>query len=240
MPRTFDLGLFSAQPKDRVRLEPQHTARWPSNVPTVVDNLWEWHRARHHNNYPSRRYAVYALPCQDLAKEHCSADNELIVRRVILHDCFKLCQVRDRDDSKNHPDCQQLQTEIRKHLALDGTVTDKGWNSTASLRVKQDIGRLWIPALTHEEIETIGAESQTVRRLLQAVEPNITYWTDCILVDENTVEPGNGGARFENGEIFFEPTGGGKFEALKAGDEQERGKKISTVSLSGRLSSSRH
>lgn len=218
MTRRFDLGLFSAQPKDRARLEPQHTARWPSNVPTVVDNLWEWYRVRHHGNYPSRRYAVYALPGQDLVKKHCSRDSGLVVRRVILHDSFKLCQVRDRDDSKNHPDCQRLQSEIRKHLAVDGLVTDKGWNSTATVQAKQDIGRLWIPALTYEEIEAICAESPAVRRLLHAVEPKITYWNDCVFIDENAAEPRDAG-RFGNGEIFFEPTGGGIFEELKLDGE---------------------
>lgn len=131
--------------------------------------------------------------------------------RVILHDCFKLCQVRDRDDSKEHPHCNDLRREVRKHL--DGLVTNKGWNSNANLHAKQDIGRLWIPALTHEEIETIGEESPAVRRLLQAVEPRITFWNDCVFIDENSAEPREG-ARFGKGEIFFEPTGGGIFENL--------------------------
>ena len=48
----------------------QSTIRVPSNVPYVVDNLWESLRPK---NMPSRRHAIYASPTPELALQNASA-----------------------------------------------------------------------------------------------------------------------------------------------------------------------
>lgn len=206
MALTFDLGLFSAQPNGVTRLQPQPSIRWPSNVPYIVDNLWEWQRCRRHGHLPRRRHAVYAWPRREMAENYASG-KELVVYRIILHDRFKLCQVPGIPDSRNHPDCDGLRKVVLNILAQQGLVRDKGWTPAARLQAKEDIGRLWIPALTPEEIQAMSEYSEAVRHLLQAVEPTITYWKDFLFLDENTARSGGGAPAFDNGEIFFETEG---------------------------------
>lgn len=216
MARTFD--LFSAQPKGLARLEPPSTTRWPSNVPTLVDNLWEWHRFRCHSSYPRRRHAVYAWPRKEMAEQYAKVESakgrELTVCRVVFDGGFKLCQVRVLKDSKvcgvpdsrDHPDCHNLRKDALNFLAEQGLVKDKGWTAAATLKVKEDIGRLWIPGLTPEEVQAMSEYSEAVRNLLKAVEGKITYWKHFLVLDES--RPGSVDcSMFDDGEIFFETDG---------------------------------
>jgi hypothetical protein len=50
------------------------TRRVPSNVPFVVDNLWEYLRPEH---LPSRRHAIYASPTPELALQNASVAGPL-------------------------------------------------------------------------------------------------------------------------------------------------------------------
>lgn len=84
------MELFRAIPSSQLAgvekgLRRHATMRIPSNVPYVVDNLWESLRPK---NMPSRRHAIYASPTPELALQNTSAPladgDEYVACRVVV------------------------------------------------------------------------------------------------------------------------------------------------------------
>ncbi len=133
--------------------EYHNTMRPPGNVPYLVDNLWEWKRPE---GYPNRRYSAYASPTPDLAKQSGPKDGE--VYRVEFAGAYKLCQLVDgNEDSKYHPECKSLRQKLLKLLGQQ-------WIDE-SLTTKKDIGRLWMPCLTRDEINSVFDENEALRNV---------------------------------------------------------------------------
>jgi hypothetical protein len=210
MNKSFDLGLFRAQPMVKeARQQFRPTTRWPGNVSYLVDNLWEWRRGRHFRRYPSRQHAVFAYSREEQARKYAKDHPGLVVYRVVLHDRFKLCQLPGLPDSRHHADCTALPQEVYRILGEQGLMEDKGWAADVTLKDKQTFGSLWIPGQTAKDIEALSDASPIIRHLLEAVERSITYWQGFYFVDENgSNRESEICSLFTDGEIFIEPTGG--------------------------------
>jgi len=169
----------------------RHTMRPPGNVPYVVDNLWEWKRPEH---YPNRRYSAFASPKKEDAI--LSAGENTIAYRVSFLGNYKLCQVKgnrsftNNKDSKYHPDCKILRSLLLRKLDLSWIDKD--------IYAKSDIGRLWIPCLRKEEVDTLFEKTDVLKEIRQDIYDAITYWEDVVLIREGEQIPD------QEGEIFFE------------------------------------
>jgi hypothetical protein len=63
------MPLYRCEQSDAEHANPRRkclTRRPPSNVPYIVDNLWEWKRPE---GYPNRRYSVFCSPSPEIARE---------------------------------------------------------------------------------------------------------------------------------------------------------------------------
>lgn len=109
-------GLHEAQrPRDSVRL--------PSNVPYVVDNLWEYLRPSH---MPCRRHAVYASPTRALARANKMGRDKgdgFCVYKLVVDGPFAMAQLLVKD-AKCHGDIKRIAALVQQKsaelLALTG------------------------------------------------------------------------------------------------------------------------
>lgn len=90
--------------------------RIPSNVPYVVDNLWEWLRPE---DMPSRRHAIYASPTPELALANASAalaPGEIYVacRVIVAPAHIRVAQLAVRD-AREHPDIRTVSRWVSSH-----------------------------------------------------------------------------------------------------------------------------
>jgi len=175
--------------------QPRGTMRPPGNVPYVVDNLLEWKRPA---EYPNRRFAVFASPTAELATA--CAGNDKVPHRVEFKGRFKLCQLlrgpsfTKNEDSRYHPDCRKLKEALLRKLGqswIDGDLAQK----TA-------IGRLWMPCLRKDEVDSLFESVETLQHIRDEIFGGITYWNDVVLLKESDSLPD------ETGEVFFEPADG--------------------------------
>lgn len=173
----------------------RHTMRPPGNIPYVVDNLWEWKRPDH---YPNRRYSAFASPTKELALS--STGENKIAYRVSLLGNYKLCQLignkdfKNNEDSKYHKDCSKIRGLLFSKLGQPWFDSD--------LYVKSDIGRLWMPCLRKDEVDTLFEKTDVLRRIRQEIYDAITYWDDVVLIRKGEPIPD------KKGEIFFEAVDG--------------------------------
>ena len=193
MDKTNESGIFRCvmeKPDTVIKLrEPKPTMRPPGNVPYVVDNLWEWKRP---HNYPSRRYSVFASPRPELAKN--SGPEGGRVYTVEFNGRHKLCQVKGYSDSKFHHECKSLKKLILHMLGHE-------WVE-GNLAKKEEIGRLWMPCLTKDEINFLFESNKKLRKIREEVYNSISYWDNVAIITVNTTFPN------EKGELFFEATDG--------------------------------
>lgn len=174
---------------------PRTTRRIPSNVPFVVDNLWEFLRPDH---LPSRRHAIYASPTPELALAGASADGPLKEGYLVCE--LEFFQERDNStrseplyrvvqlavpDAREHPDVFLL-----KKLALA-----KLGAEFADLPLSEKLGAsaLFLPGTTPEDLKEAAQANPAVRAILSAATELSTFWTD-------VREPSEG----KSGEMFFE------------------------------------
>lgn len=167
------------------------TRRAPSNVPYIVDNLWEWKRP---DGFPNRRYSVFASPSPELAMES-AVKAEKCYRVEIQGDC-RVAQIRE-PDAREHPDCRNLKRLLVSFLY------EKGWMEEP-LEKKLAIAALWAPCLSTEEVEEI-LSSAPLREIRDALWDGITIWDEVRIVDPSK------GLPFSHGEVFFEADGGSSF-----------------------------
>lgn len=175
---------------------PRTTRRIPSNVPFVVDNLWEYLRPGH---LPSRRHAVYASPSPELTVAGASADGP-------LKDSYLVCELeffRENDnrtpsaeplyrvvqltvpDAREHPDVFLL-----KKLALAKLGAEF---ADLPLAEKLSAAALFLPGASPEDLALAAQTNPAVRAILKAANELSTFWTDAH-------EPSTG----QTGEVFFE------------------------------------
>ena len=168
------------------RVFPQNTYRPPTNVPYVVDNLWEWARPA---ALPSRRTAIFASPNPDEARATQGNARTIFVRSVSgLPRGWKLAQ-HDSADAKTDPDVKILPKLIRELLKPD-------WFSL-EMHDKAPESQLFCPTLRSEEVSAILNASKRLDadRIFQA----IRFWKERvhhIHYDEQQL--------LDSGEVFFE------------------------------------
>lgn len=187
------VDLFRAIPKSKLAasaqgIKRQMSARIPSNVPYVVDNLWEWSRPEH---YPSRRHSTYASPTPELALLNASAALEggepyVACRLIVAPSAIKLAQLKVVD-ARHHADIRRITQWLSSHSK---ELTE------ISITQKRDLALLFLPGLKGDELEQLCSKRGLVHELCQMVLTTTTFWADA------SSEPRTG-----EGELFFELIG---------------------------------
>lgn len=157
------------------------TKRAPSNVPYVVDNIWEWLRP---DSMPTRRLTVCASSFKELALKYATSNDLLCSIRFAGQ--ANVVQVTNYQDAKLHPDVKKLPRIITKHLGQNWLDSD--------LCNKQAHGQLFIPLLSSEEVSSILSTSD-LSDLKEQLTNTSTFWQDV-----NHVE---GDYQLTDGELFF-------------------------------------
>jgi hypothetical protein len=152
--------------------------RLPSNVPYLVDNLWEFTRPP---DKPSRRRAIYASPTAELAVDGACGPGR-------TRDMFAAYRLTFRKppnafqlsvpDARLHRDVGKLQKQANeqlKALGFDG---------------KLALAPLFLPGTTKKELQDAMDNNLQLRTLVDALAAMVTMWTD-------VPDP-------EKGEIIFE------------------------------------
>ncbi|WP_415900547.1 hypothetical protein [Neptuniibacter sp. QD48_11] len=168
---------------------PYPTKRLPSNVPYVVDNLWEWAKP---SEYPSRRHAAYASPCPKQASES-SVANDPVVCTLEWHGERKVAQHRVVADAKEHRDVRQLPKLLLNILGRE-------WPSLP-LEDKGTEGLLWVPGLGASEVQQI-LESGVFQNHIEELKAAINFWDEAELISNSSPDSSS------SGELFFEYNGG--------------------------------
>ncbi len=167
------MELFRAIPSSQIEnagkgLRRQSTVRIPSNVPYIVDNLWEWLRPE---NMPSRRHAIYASPTAELALANASAplrDGELYIacRVVVDPGHVRIAQLPVRD-AREHPDIRVVAKWVSGHgqalVALDPAQ-------------KQRMAPLFMPGLGRDEVEGLRDADSLVAEVCHCFKATSTFW----------------------------------------------------------------
>lgn len=179
---------------DQLIFQYRDTMRAPSNVPYIVDNLWEWARP---DGYPCRRHASYASPTPKLALESGPGGGKAYQVRFLGQ--ISIAQVKGCSDSKEHPDCKKLK-KVTIHL-LRQQIDD--WWLDWDIGIKQQLGQLWMPCLRKSEMDYLFAHVPELNKIHRELRSYITYWNDIEIIN-----PNQGGFPDKDGEIFFEARDG--------------------------------
>ena len=170
---------------DELKKRKHGTKRAPENVPYIVDNLWEWKRPE---EYPNRRYSVFAAPSPESAAA--SATNASRLYTVSLPADARIVQIRGISDAKLHRDCKHLP---RKLMAL---LYKEGWTEK-SADEKRLLSPLWAPCLSKEEVESLFT-LEPLASIRKEMWCSVSFWEDVGLLEsvDNLAD--------NVGEIFFE------------------------------------
>lgn len=156
------------------------TARLPSNVPYLVDNLWEFARPLH---LPSRRNAVYASPTPDLALKNASAaidaDDRYMACRIEFGFDPPVIQL-SVPDARDHPDLKNLQRLVTQRLQQKGI---------SGLTAMMPCAALFLPGVTKAELQASMAASSLLADLVNEAVSIVRLWDSVPVPD---------------GELFFE------------------------------------
>lgn len=173
-------GISKRNYSDKI-IKHYETKRIPSNIPYLVDNLWEWLRPE---NMPTRRTAVYASPKKELAFEY-ATENDYVCN-VTFEGLHSVVQIKDYSDAKFHPDVKSLPKLVLKHLGQE-------WIDS-KLSCKLLLGRLFIPSLEKEEIESILSDD-LFKELKEELINTSLFWKDTYMLED--------GYEQTIGELFF-------------------------------------
>ena len=176
------------------------TRRPPSNVPYVVDNLWEWTRPE---AYPDRRRSKFASPDYEQALRSRDLPTSQVQSVFRLEFVGKpvVAQLSARNeegeligDAKNHPDCKKL----RKLLIdkLDGGKNRFFWPSQA-MAEKHPASQLFQPCLTAEEVGRLFDNVDELRPHKDEIWRQVTYWDDLELIEADSLYN-------QEGEVLFQ------------------------------------
>ncbi|PXW98714.1 hypothetical protein C7444_102194, partial [Sphaerotilus hippei] len=164
------------------------TRRAPSNVPYLVDNLWEWCRPM---PMPSRRHSVFACPTPELAREagNATAGSVFSVETTEA----RVVQIAVKD-AKFHPEADPAN---RNNLSrVVARMFDQKWFDLPIAERGQE-ALLWSPCLERGEIDRIIGLSRHLRPRREELRNAVRFWQDATLVKKRTVWP------HAEGEIFF-------------------------------------
>jgi len=178
----FFRAVPTAQYQPGVMLRRHPGRRLPSNIPYMVDNLWELTRPPER---PSRRHAVYASPTAELALMYAVAGGAersgylACAMRFITTPAFMQLSV---EDAKLHPDVLVLQQCVNRQLG--------SWSALPLAR-KRELAPLFIPGVTRAELLEAMEESALLAEVVREAAKHVRFWWPQ-------------GAVAETGELFFE------------------------------------
>jgi len=191
--KDFHMQLFRAVPSSRLAeaekgFRRQSTIRVPSNVPYVVDNLWESLRPK---NMPSRRHAIYASPTPELALQNASAplpdgDEYVACRVVVESQRIRIAQLQVTD-ARYHSDIRLVSKWVSQHGQELAEL---------SLDQKQILAPLFIPGLHRRELTELWTAHPLVAALCTYTRQHSSFWSSA----SDTPQP-------SDGELFFELVG---------------------------------
>jgi hypothetical protein len=158
--------------------------RLPSNLPFVVDNLWEYARP---DGMPSRRSSVYASPTAELALALASqggaSRDDYAVCRLELVGTPRLLQIGVAD-AREHHDVEKVQKTILRRLRVGD------W-AAAPLEHKLALAPLFLPGVTRAELAQAMERDPLLAEVVAAAAAQVTIWSPPA-------------APNAHGEIFFE------------------------------------
>jgi hypothetical protein len=172
---------------------PRATLRLPSNVPYVVDNLWEFLRPAH---MPSRRHALYASPTRALAKENRSGRDQgqgFCVYRLVVEGDALLAHLRIKD-ARNHADIKAVQRHLQ---SVAQQMAD------ASADEKPCLSLLFLPGASRADWECARAASPLAAQLMDVLSAASTFWSEAA----STPDPDC------DGELFLQLLPGATYQA---------------------------
>lgn len=156
--------------------------RLPSNIPYLVDNLWEFTRPP---EKPSRRHAVYASPSPELALMYAIAGGAARTGYIACEMRFRHAPASMQlsvEDAKLHPDVLVLQQCVNRTLG--------GW-SALEVERKLALAPLFLPGVTRPELRDAMDRSALLEEVVQEAAARVTFWWPA-------------GTLPETGELFFE------------------------------------
>lgn len=164
------------------------TMRIPSNVPYVVDNLWESLRPK---NMPSRRHAIYASPTPELALQNASAQladgDEYVACRVVVEpQKIRIAQLQVTD-ARYHSDIRLIGKWISQHGQELAEL---------SLDQKQKLAPLFMPGLHRRELTELWKAHPLVAAFCAYVRQHSSFWSSASDTPQSS-----------DGELFFELVG---------------------------------
>lgn len=179
---------------NHVRIE---TLRAPSNVPYLVDNLWEFLRPEH---MPSRRHAAYASPTPELALANASsvagADRSAYdAFEVKIQGKAKVAHLAVTD-ARYHNDIRQLPKAILDVLGKEF--------SALPLADRMAVGPLFMPYMRKADLLELAKGDARIQQCLDKAAQVSTFWSSA------KVLPNPASA----GELFFELDEGASYQLL--------------------------
>lgn len=162
------------------------TIRVPSNVPYVVDNLWESLRP---DNMPSRRHSIYASTTPELALQNASTpldegDHYLAFRVLVNPEHIRVAQLQV-SDARKHSDIKL----ISKYISRIG---DQLANLT--MEEKHQVSPFFMPGLSRTEMTVLLASNGLIADLFKQIQGNSTFWSSASASISEV----------SDGELFFE------------------------------------
>ena len=118
------------------------TRRIPSNVPYLVDNVWEYLRPHH---APSRRNCAYASLSPELALKNASShtENGFTVWEVMMPSTQNIV-IYSVSDAREHPDIKNVPYELMKNL--------KPFIESKSVFAYEFLAPIFLPVVPHDDL----------------------------------------------------------------------------------------
>lgn len=176
---------------DRERKVRHPGRRLPSNIPYLVDNLWEFARP---DTKPSRRHAIYASPTIELALKNASAAGadraNYIVCELVFETPPPMMQLSVKD-AREHDDLPNLQRAVNGMLGR--------WSEN-DLVNKLDLAPLFLPGVSKQELAIAIEDQPQLKEIVLQASKLVTLWNDKPAAD---------------GEFFFEIAEGNSYTLTK-------------------------
>lgn len=192
-------NLYRAVPKNNFNenqiYKAKSTKRPPSNIPYIIDNIWECLRPDY---FPSRRFSIYASPTPELALENASSvgynKNDYIVCQLIVNKKdIKIAHIPVKD-ARNHSDISNIMRYVINNIG----------DNFSDMNIKDKIkhGALFLPTISKEELMEYFNNSNN--DLYYQIKKISTFWSEAKKTPQN-----------HNGELFFELLNNSTYSLIK-------------------------
>lgn len=167
----------------------QSTRRMPSNIPYIVDNIWEWLRPE---EFPSRRFAAYASPTPELALANASAVGSNPKLYTVCEVIFNTPDIKiahiSVKDARDHKEISAIMRHVADRMGKQFSNMD--------IKEKAQHAPLYMPGVSKEELQQYFLSSSSGQKLAEELEDMSIFWKEASMIP-----------RGHNGELFFEVSG---------------------------------